>query len=190
MAAAPACSPSMTLIQSGGSLAGLAPSSSPSSTPCCRGIGRKPIRSTSSAMRRRSVTPPPWRRCSASAHANAILVMNCPTALASSTDAAEAVIGAVARAQASTAGVPPILTNWLGVEAAGRGAGQVPRRRASPPSNRRNDAIEGFGYLWQYTQGARGADADAAARGRSFRHRPRRQRSRRCARRRRADARC
>ena len=43
------------------------------------------------------------------AHANAILVMNCPTALASSTDAAEAVIDAVDRHKHNS-GVPPILT--------------------------------------------------------------------------------
>ena len=69
------------------------------------------------------------------ANANAILVMNCPTALASSTDAAEAVIGAVERHKHNS-GVPPILTNWLGAAAADE-ARASSRRRTSPPTSPR-----------------------------------------------------
>ena len=81
---------------------------------------------------------------------NAILVMNCPTALASSTDAAHAVIDTVERHKAK-GHVPPILTNWLGadVAAAARVAFQEVR---IPTYEFPNDAVEGFGYLWQYAK--------------------------------------
>ena len=81
---------------------------------------------------------------------NAILVMNCPTALASSTDAAHAVIDSIERHKAK-AHVPPILTNWLGadVAAAARVAFQEVR---IPTYDFPNDAVEGFGYLWQYAK--------------------------------------
>jgi len=81
---------------------------------------------------------------------NAILVMNCPTALASSTDAAHAVIETVERHKAK-GHVPPILTNWLGadVAAAARVAFQEVR---IPTYDSPNDAVEGFGYLWQYAK--------------------------------------
>jgi len=52
--------------------------------------------------------------------ADGILVINCPTALASSTDAAQAVLDAVAQASKSRK-LPPILTNWLGEEEAAGG---------------------------------------------------------------------
>ena len=84
------------------------------------------------------------------AHANAILVMNCPTALASSTEAAEAVIGAVDRHRHNS-GVPPILTNWLGAEAAAEARAKF--QAADIPSYESpRDAIKGFGFLWQYTK--------------------------------------
>ena len=86
----------------------------------------------------------------ASAHANVILVMNCPTALASSTDAAEAVIGAVDRHKHNSA-VPPILTNWLGAAAAA-GARAKFQAASIPSYESPRDAIKGFGFLWQYTR--------------------------------------
>jgi acetyltransferase len=46
--------------------------------------------------------------------ADALLVLNCPTALASSSDAARAVIDAVARHRQEHRGTKPVLTNWLG----------------------------------------------------------------------------
>ena len=85
-----------------------------------------------------------------SAHANAILVMNCPTALASSTEAAEAVIGAVDKHRHNS-GVPPILTNWLGADAAAEARAKF--QAADIPSYQLpRDAIKGFGFLWQYTK--------------------------------------
>jgi acetyltransferase len=86
----------------------------------------------------------------ASAHSNAILVMNCPTALASSTDAAEAVIGVVNRHKRSSR-VPPILTNWLGAAAAD-GARAKFQEASIPTYESPRDAIKGFGFLWQYTE--------------------------------------
>lgn len=86
----------------------------------------------------------------ADAKPSAILVMNCPTALASSSDAAQAVIDSVERRK-ETGAAPPILTNWLGeVEA-------VPARAKFQAANiptyaTPKDAVEGFFYLWQYTK--------------------------------------
>jgi len=81
---------------------------------------------------------------------NAILVMNCPTALASSTGAAEAVIGAISE-QKERGRVPPILTNWLGVEAPAV-ARKLFQEADIPTFESPNDAVRGFGYLWQYTK--------------------------------------
>lgn len=82
--------------------------------------------------------------------ADGILVMNCPTALASSTDAAQAVLDAIAQAPYPRK-VPPILTNWLGQEAAHE-ARQKFRAAGIPTYESPNDAIQGFFYLWQYTK--------------------------------------
>ena len=85
-----------------------------------------------------------------SAHANAILVMNCPTALASSTEAAEAVIGAVDKHRHNS-GVPPILTNWLGADTAAEARAKF--QAADIPSYESpGEAIKGFGFLWQYAK--------------------------------------
>ncbi len=82
--------------------------------------------------------------------ANAILVMNCPTALASSTDAAQAVIDAIARA-AHPARVPPVLTNWLGEEAVAEARRRF-RAAGIPTFESPTDAVRGFFYLWQHTK--------------------------------------
>ncbi|ODS02995.1 hypothetical protein AUC71_12305 [Methyloceanibacter marginalis] len=76
--------------------------------------------------------------------------MNCPTALASSTDAAQAVLDAIAQAPHPRK-VPPILTNWLGQDAAHE-ARQKFRAAGIPTYESPNDAIQGFFYLWQYTK--------------------------------------
>jgi acetyltransferase len=86
----------------------------------------------------------------ADCEADAILVINCPTALASSTDAAQAVIDAIARAP-SRERLPPILTNWLG-EVAAAGGRRKFREAAIPTYESPTDAVRGFFYLWQYTQ--------------------------------------
>ena len=86
----------------------------------------------------------------ADSKADAILVINCPTALASSTDAAQAVIDAIARAPRPER-LPPILTNWLGEDAAAGGRRKF-RDAAIPTYESPTDAIKGFFYLWQYTK--------------------------------------
>jgi acetyltransferase len=82
--------------------------------------------------------------------ADAILVMNCPTALASSSDVAEAVIDTIARAP-DPARLPPILTNWLGEAAVAEGRRKF-RQAGIPTYESPTDAVKGFFYLWQYTQ--------------------------------------
>jgi acetyltransferase len=82
--------------------------------------------------------------------ADAILVMNCPTALASSSDAAQAVIDAVARASTPER-LPPVLTNWLGEEAVSKGRRKF-REAGIPTYESPTDAVKGFFYLWQYTK--------------------------------------
>jgi len=82
--------------------------------------------------------------------ASAIVVINCPTALISSTAAAEAVIDVVEQRRLDGA-VPPVLCNWLG------GEGTVDARRkfaaADIPSYESPaDAVRGFKYLWQHTR--------------------------------------
>jgi acetyltransferase len=83
-------------------------------------------------------------------HADAILVMNCPTALASSTEAAQAVLDAIHDAPDPT-DLPPILTNWLG-ETAAAGARQKFHEAHIPTFESPTDAIKGFFYLWQHTK--------------------------------------
>ena len=82
--------------------------------------------------------------------ADAILVMNCPTALASSSDAAQAVIDAIARAPKAER-LPPVLTNWLGDEAASEGRRKF-REASIPTYESPTDAVKGFFYLWQHTK--------------------------------------
>ena len=81
---------------------------------------------------------------------NAILVMHCPTALASSTEAAQAIVDTAARHKAAGR-VPPILTNWLG-ETAVSEARRKFQEAGMPTYESPADAIRGFGYLWQYTK--------------------------------------
>ena len=93
--------------------------------------------------------------------ADALLVINCPTALASSSDAAQEVIEAIARA-AKAKRLPPILTNWLGEEAAAEARRKF-QQAAIPSYASPTDAVKGFFYLVAIHQGAGRADADAAA---------------------------
>ncbi len=81
--------------------------------------------------------------------ADAILVMNCPTALASSVDAAEAVIHTIWARRAEKRRVKPVLTNWLGESTA-----HAARTRFSaaelPTYEFPNDAVRSFSYLTGY----------------------------------------
>jgi acetyltransferase len=86
----------------------------------------------------------------ADCNADGMLVMNCPTALASSTDAAQAVLDAIAEAPEPKS-LPPILTNWLGEDAA-TGGRQKFREANIPTFESPTDAIKGFFYLWQHTK--------------------------------------
>jgi acetyltransferase len=85
-----------------------------------------------------------------SAHASAILVMNCPTALASSSEAAQAVIDTLAKRK-DQGRVPPMLTNWLGQAAAAEARAKF-QKVGIPTYESPRDAIKGFAYLWQYTK--------------------------------------
>ena len=82
---------------------------------------------------------------------DAILVMNCPTALASSSDAAQAVIDTVA-SHRKQGRVPPILTSWLGETAAAEARAKFQEARI-PTYQTPRQAIKGFGFLWHYAQG-------------------------------------
>ena len=82
--------------------------------------------------------------------ADGILVMNCPTALASSTEAAQAVLDAIHEAPHPKT-LPPVLTNWLGADAAAGGRKKF-HDAGIPTYESPNDAIKGFFYLWQYTK--------------------------------------
>jgi acetyltransferase len=86
----------------------------------------------------------------ADSKADAILVINCPTALASSSDAAQVVIDAIARSPRRER-LPPILTNWLGEDAATEGRRKF-REASIPTYESPADAVKGFFYLWQYTE--------------------------------------
>jgi acetyltransferase len=86
----------------------------------------------------------------ADCEADAILVMNCPTALASSSDAAQAVIDSIHRAP-NPQRLPPIFTNWLGEEAAAEARRRF-RAVSIPTYESPADAVKGFAYLWQYTK--------------------------------------
>jgi acetyltransferase len=76
--------------------------------------------------------------------------MNCPTALASSTNAAQAVIDATGRAGRAH-GVPPILTNWLGEKAVAEARRKF-QEASIPTYESPTDAVKGFFYLSQHTK--------------------------------------
>jgi acetyltransferase len=77
---------------------------------------------------------------------NAVLIVNCPTAIASGVDAAKAVIDTVARKRRC------VLTNWLG-----SGSAQESRRLFTaariPTFETPDDAIKGFMHLMRYRRG-------------------------------------
>jgi acetyltransferase len=82
---------------------------------------------------------------------DAILVMNCPTALASSLEAAEAVLAALARRRAGGKPVKPIFVNWLG-EASTRAPRAEFAAAGVPSYDTPADAVRGFLYLRDYSR--------------------------------------
>lgn len=80
---------------------------------------------------------------------DAVLVINCPTALASSADAAGAVIRAVEAAAARPGARKPVLTNWLGDGAATESRRRFAKARI-PTFDTPAEAIEGFMQLVAY----------------------------------------
>ena len=79
---------------------------------------------------------------------NAVLVINCPTAIASSVEAAKAVVAT------SHARARPVLTNWLGAQSAA--AARALFSEAGIPSyDTPTDAARGFMHLVEYRKGQR-----------------------------------
>ncbi len=83
---------------------------------------------------------------------DAVLVMNCPTALASSAGAAKAVIDTVNKRKAAGKPVRPILTNWLG-ESTAREARALFTAANIPSYPFPADAVRSFNYLTSYAKG-------------------------------------
>ncbi|MBO0764826.1 MAG: bifunctional acetate--CoA ligase family protein/GNAT family N-acetyltransferase [Hyphomicrobiaceae bacterium] len=85
------------------------------------------------------------------AASDAVLVINCPTALTSSTAVAEEVVAELDRR--NTAGKPPkpVLASWLGDEAS-RGARTIFAARGIASFATPADAIDGFMQLVRYTR--------------------------------------
>src|SRR5207244_1825194 len=77
---------------------------------------------------------------------DAILVLNCPTAVASGLEAAEAVV------EVARKGGRAILTNWLGTGAAG-GARRVLEAANIPTYDTPEKAVRGFMHLVRYNRG-------------------------------------
>ena len=79
---------------------------------------------------------------------DAVLVINCPTALASSDEAASAVLKAIAEASRK-APTKPVLTNWLGEGAAAKSRAMFANARI-PTFETPTSAIDGFMQLVRY----------------------------------------
>ena len=80
--------------------------------------------------------------------ADAVLVLNCPTAIASGLEAAESVVAA------STGKGKSVLTSWLG-DAAATEARKLFRRSGIPTFDTPEQAIRGFSHMVRYRQGQR-----------------------------------
>jgi acetyltransferase len=77
---------------------------------------------------------------------DAILVLNCPTAVASGIEAAEAVVGVAARHQRA------VLTNWLGADAAEKARASF-AHATLPTYDTPEQAVRGFMHLVRYARG-------------------------------------
>jgi acetyltransferase len=80
--------------------------------------------------------------------ADAILVMNCPTAVASSTEAAQAVVEAVVKAKSGK----PVLTAWLGQTAVEPGR-RVLAAAGLPVQETPDEAVRAFMHLVEHRRG-------------------------------------
>lgn len=80
---------------------------------------------------------------------DAVLVMNCPTGLASSTDAAKAVLACLDKRRAQKRPEKPILTNWLGSQAPQK-AREMFAEAGIATYESPDDAVRGFHYLNAY----------------------------------------
>jgi acetyltransferase len=83
--------------------------------------------------------------------ADAILVMNCPTALASSTEVAQRVTAVVERHKATAATPRPVVTAWLGEEAS-REARTLFAQKGIGSFATPSEAIDGFMQLVRYAR--------------------------------------
>jgi acetyltransferase len=81
---------------------------------------------------------------------DAILVMNCPTALTPSLAAAEAVTGVVERRRADGGRVKPVFTVWLGEQEAATAAFA---RAGLPSYPTESEAVRGFMHMVRYRRG-------------------------------------
>jgi len=82
---------------------------------------------------------------------DAVLVINCPTALHDSLSAARAVTETLAVRQKRTARQKPVLTNWLGLDAAGPSRRHFAENRLAS-FDTPADSIQGFMQLVRYTR--------------------------------------
>ncbi|MGD9974604.1 MAG: bifunctional acetate--CoA ligase family protein/GNAT family N-acetyltransferase [Desulfatirhabdiaceae bacterium] len=79
---------------------------------------------------------------------DALLILNCPTAVASSTDAARAVVETL-KSNASKAGQKGIFTSWLGMDSA-RDARRIFAENRIPTYETPGEAIRGFMQMVRY----------------------------------------
>lgn len=84
------------------------------------------------------------------AESDALLVMNCPTALTSSLDAAKAVVDTI-EGRRQRGPVKPVLCTWLGADGA-RAARDLFARSGIPSYESPDDAVRAFNELRQYTR--------------------------------------
>jgi acetyltransferase len=83
--------------------------------------------------------------------ADAVLVMNCPTALSSSTAAAEAVVGALEQRRAAGKRAKPVLTAWLG-DGASRDARKLFAAKNIASFSTPAAAIDGFMHIVRHAR--------------------------------------
>ncbi|HEX7074250.1 MAG TPA: bifunctional acetate--CoA ligase family protein/GNAT family N-acetyltransferase [Hyphomicrobiaceae bacterium] len=82
---------------------------------------------------------------------DAVLIMNCPTAAASSTAVAEGIVNLIEKRRQAKQPLKPIFTNWLG-EGASREARQLFAEHQIASFEFPNTSIEGFMQLVRYTR--------------------------------------